>query len=395
MKKIYLIAYLLVITISVFAQNNKEDSLKKSLSAITASTIQKLLPQITAKSPNVSGLERHGDYPVNMYSGLANIEIPLYEIKIGNLVVPVKLAYHASGNKVIDNASWVGLGWSLVGDYTISRNVRGLADEKDFSNNNSLLQNNLQPLPQIIFCLTDQLKTDFTSYVNNGRDAERDIFTYHTPNNTNSFVILPNQTGVIWQEADKSIFSYSGALQNLSILDESGIKYTYETPDVTVSPSSGTGDVSAWHIKEIQGAKATDKIKFLYQANNAFNITGDIVDSEVYYTDISGANASTIPGGFQGNFNTPNTPGISSQLLKEIIFPMGKVVFVPSTTDREDNLGKSLEAVEIYGFNSLTNIYTLLKKYTFTYVYRQRTATYAGNVVLFLDRINLIDLFLK
>ena len=214
MKKIYLTASLLVFAIFTFAQKAPKDSLKISPSALTAGDVQKLLPQITAKSPNVSGLERHGDYPVNMYSGLANIEIPLYEVKIGNLVVPVKLAYHASGNKVTDNASWVGLGWSLVGDYVITRNVRGLADERDFTNNNSLLQNNLQSLPQIISCLTDPLKTDFTAYVNGNKDAERDIFTYHTPSKTNSFVILPNQTGVIWQEADKSIFSYSGALKN-------------------------------------------------------------------------------------------------------------------------------------------------------------------------------------
>lgn len=391
MKKIYLFAYLLVVTITAFAQKAPKDSLKNSPSALTAGDIQKLLPQITAKSPNVAGLERHGDYPVNMYSGLPNIEIPLYEIKVGNLVVPVKLAYHASGNKVTDNASFVGLGWSLVGDYVVSRNVRGLADERDFTNNNSLLQNNLQSLPQNISCLTDALKTDFTLYINGGKDAERDIFTYHTPNKSNSFVILPNQTGIIWQEADKSILSYSGALQNLSLLDEDGIKYLYETPETTVMPSSGTGDVSAWHLKEIQGVKATDKIQFSYQANNEFNFTGDIVDSEVYHTDISGVNATTISGGFQGNFNTPNTPGVSPQFLKEIIFPSGKVVFVLSTDDRQDNLGKSLEAIEIYGFNTSTNVYTLLKKYIFTYVYKQRIATFTGNVVMFLDKIDLVS----
>jgi hypothetical protein len=391
MKKIYLTAILLVFSVLAFAQKIPKDSLKKSPSALTAGDVQKLLPQTTAKSPNVSALERHGNYPVNMYAGLPNIEIPLYEIKVGNLVVPVKLSYHASGNKVSDNASLVGLGWSLVGDYFISRNVRQLADEKDFANNNSLLQNNLQTLPQFITCLTTQLKTDFALYVNGGKDAERDIFTYHTPKKTNSFVILPNQTGVIWQEADKSIFSYLGDLETLSILDEDGIKYLYETPDVTVSPSSGTGDVSAWHLKEIQGVKATDKIQFVYQANTAFNFTGDIVDTEVYHTDVGGADASTISGGFQGNFNTPNTPGVSSQLLKEIVFPSGKVVFVLSTADRQDNLGKSLEAVEIYGFNVSTNQYVLQKKYTFTYIYKQRIATYTGNVVLFLDKVNLVN----
>ena len=136
----------MVLTIISFAQKVSKDSLKNNLSSLTNGDVQRLLPQITAKSPNVSGLERHGDYPVNMYAGLPNIEIPIYEIKVGNLVVPIKLAYHASGNKVTDNASFVGLGWSLVGDYVVTRNLRGLADERDFSNSNSLLQKNLQPL---------------------------------------------------------------------------------------------------------------------------------------------------------------------------------------------------------------------------------------------------------
>lgn len=43
--------------------------------------------------------------------------------------VPIGLSYHAGGIKVEDNASSVGLGWSLRAGGTVSRTVRGLPDE--------------------------------------------------------------------------------------------------------------------------------------------------------------------------------------------------------------------------------------------------------------------------
>jgi len=392
MKKIYLFACLLVITMTAFAQKMPKDSLRKSASALASGDVQKLLPQITPKSPNVTGLERHGDYPVSMYSGLANIEIPLYEIKVGNLIVPLKLSYHSSGNKVNDNASFVGLGWSLGGgDYILSRNIRGKADEEDYANGNSMLQNDLPTLAQLGGCLTTQLKADLNQYVNFGKDIERDIFSYHTPSKSNSFVLLPNQTGVIWQEADKSIFSYTGALQNLTLRDENGTQYAFNTAEQTTSSLTGSGQHNtAWHLNSMQAIKATDKILFSYQANSTFSFTGEVIDTEVYHTDISGSNASSISMGLQSKVTTTDAPSVVAQLLQEITFPTGKINFILSTADRQDNLGKSLDAIEIYGYNISTNQYNLIKKYTFTYIYRQRTDSYSGDVVMFLDKVNLV-----
>ncbi len=147
MKLGFLLLLLGSITFPVLSQKNPKDTLKTT--SLTASQAQKLLPQITPKSPNVASLEKFSHYLVNLYSGLPSIEIPLYEIKVGSISVPIKLSYHASGNKVNENASWVGLGWSLTGDYTIGRNIRGRADETDYVSSASLLQNNLPTLSQV------------------------------------------------------------------------------------------------------------------------------------------------------------------------------------------------------------------------------------------------------
>lgn len=84
--------------------------------------------------PSVAAFIQYGTYPVDLSSGLPNISIPLYTISAGNLNLPLTLMYHAGGIKVDEEASWVGLGWSINYGGMISRKIHGLPDEmEDFS----------------------------------------------------------------------------------------------------------------------------------------------------------------------------------------------------------------------------------------------------------------------
>lgn len=84
-------------------------------------------PQATA--PGIGSLMKQVDYPVSLYTGLVNIEIPLYEIIEGDIRFPISLQYHASGLKVFDFDGQVEAGWSLSSDFCISRRVEGLQDD--------------------------------------------------------------------------------------------------------------------------------------------------------------------------------------------------------------------------------------------------------------------------
>jgi YD repeat-containing protein len=53
----------------------------------------------------------------------------LYELKERDLKVPIFLSYHASAHKVEDQASRVGLGWSVSAGGMVTRTIRGLPDE--------------------------------------------------------------------------------------------------------------------------------------------------------------------------------------------------------------------------------------------------------------------------
>lgn len=67
--------------------------------------------------------------PVTLYSGIPGISVPLHNISAYGMNVPIELRYNASGIKVEQLSSKVGLGWSLNAGGLITREVRGYPDE--------------------------------------------------------------------------------------------------------------------------------------------------------------------------------------------------------------------------------------------------------------------------
>ena len=85
---------------------------------------------ILPASPDVSALLKYIKTPVNYYTGIPDISIPLYTIQEGNLELPIVLRYHAGGIKVSEISSWVGAGWTLdVGGF-VGHEVNGIDDSK-------------------------------------------------------------------------------------------------------------------------------------------------------------------------------------------------------------------------------------------------------------------------
>lgn len=81
------------------------------------------------KSPESSSFQKYGDIPVGEYTGTASIAVPLYSIQNKDLQLPINLSYHASGIKVSQEATWVGLGWDLVPGGRITLQIRGGYDK--------------------------------------------------------------------------------------------------------------------------------------------------------------------------------------------------------------------------------------------------------------------------
>ncbi|MBP7358903.1 MAG: RHS repeat protein [Prevotella sp.] len=87
----------------------------KTISAVTSNdkyTVK--MPDFPYKSPEAAAFQKYGEYNFSEYTGTPNISVPLYTIQDRDLEIPLNLTYDASGIKVDQEASWVGLGWNLL-----------------------------------------------------------------------------------------------------------------------------------------------------------------------------------------------------------------------------------------------------------------------------------------
>src|SRR5688572_4729568 len=89
--------------------------------------------------PEVHGFEPIGTSDmVDLFSGDFTYNIPLLDVD----GYPVNLSYH-SGISMDQEASWVGLGWSL-NPGVVNRSIRGVPD--DFSSNDKIIkESNVRP----------------------------------------------------------------------------------------------------------------------------------------------------------------------------------------------------------------------------------------------------------
>ena len=93
--------------------------------AVICNAQQIKLPEIIPPSPTSLQFQRYGDYPVNHFTGVPGISIPIFTIKEGDIEVPITLSYHASGARPDDVSGFVGLGWVLNTGGMITRTVHG------------------------------------------------------------------------------------------------------------------------------------------------------------------------------------------------------------------------------------------------------------------------------
>ncbi len=80
-------------------------------------------------SPTASELGKYGEVPVSLYNGTPQVNMPITQISGNDMAMPVSLSYNASGVKVNQIASWVGLGFSLSAGGVITREIRDQPDD--------------------------------------------------------------------------------------------------------------------------------------------------------------------------------------------------------------------------------------------------------------------------
>jgi len=80
-------------------------------------------------SPNAASIGKFGDIQMNLYTGRANVAVPIFNISEKGIPLNINLAYDTGGVKVSEMPSWVGQNWTLNTGGVISRSIKGLPDE--------------------------------------------------------------------------------------------------------------------------------------------------------------------------------------------------------------------------------------------------------------------------
>lgn len=101
-----------------------------NLSNVNAQQSQQV---VSFPSPTAASLGTYGDIPVAYYTGVPDISIPFYDIKLNNLTVPIKLSYHTHNVKPELHPGWTGMGWSVLSGGAITRIVHRRPDEHNVS----------------------------------------------------------------------------------------------------------------------------------------------------------------------------------------------------------------------------------------------------------------------
>ena len=91
------------------------------------------LPNFQKLTPEASALGQYGKYHSSGYSGVPSISVPLFSISSSGFTMPAELCYDASGIKVDQQATYVGLGWNLMIGGSIRQIVCGNNDFYDYS----------------------------------------------------------------------------------------------------------------------------------------------------------------------------------------------------------------------------------------------------------------------
>jgi hypothetical protein len=276
------------------------------------------IPQIIPSSPQSQIFEKYLNHPVTEYNGIPQIEIPLYEISIKGLTIPVTLSYHAGGIKYKQYDGDIGLGWSInIGGYRVTRSIYGRDDEEyaiySQSEANRYLSGSEGPGKKDLYLAKVGLSsmqtamdfiqgTDFYPL----QDSEYDQFSYMLPSTNGQFLIIDRSKGTIQkfeENLDKvkltNVTANSSLLDSILITDKSGFLYylggKVNPNPIPVNPwrdllveyvSNETAMKSAWPLKKIK-SPFNETISFEYISNQATEksfINSSIIASAATFT---------------------------------------------------------------------------------------------------------------
>jgi Family of unknown function (DUF5977) len=355
------------------------------------------IPKVVPPSPDAAALQKYGDIPISAYTGTPNISIPLYEIKSGNISIPISISYNASGIKVADESSRVGLGWVLNAGGVISRSVVG-GDDFEFQtysyNNQTTFE--IPKAPRfdqaqnynikegcnvtlsgygINYTIPSNIFSDGGNY-----DLQPDQYSYNFNGHSGKFILRRNRDAVLNNKEKIDIKVLGSDATSWEIKTPDGVLYKFEQFETYVDYGGGGGPhKSSWYLTKIISATGRT-VDFLYSSNSAYiHSAGSYFESKPGANLAANTSGSTVASPF--TYYSAAVPGkwYTNLYLSKIVFDNGEVQF-NYLSDRLDISGDvRLTNIQVYSKKQGEPVNQLIKTWTFSQSYFEGSNLGGGN----------------
>lgn len=414
----------------------KKVNIIKSFQLITLFTSINIIAQqsisLNVQTPEIYNLGLYGTYPVDFSTGVPQIDIPLYTVESGSLKLPISASYHASGIKINQEASNIGLGWVLNAGGAIYRTLKDIPDEE--VNFGFLYTGNTIPIYDNIFNDQTEIDMNHISYpVSNSvgnndllksyygtltlmggesgwhKDKSPDLFSIITNLGLSGEFVLNNNLKFVSSEFEPQNLNVDLPNRKIMIKDKEGNSYIFgmslkneeafeSITDIITGyysniPIRQISHIKTWYLTDVISSNKKDTIHFQYK-NTLGYVDSDIVETKQV------ASAITHEGSY-GPFKSQIDYKYSGlKTLEKITFKNGYILF-DLKYDRQDkynysNDPQNLNLPRISGFTVYNSIGTVIQKIEFdnnTYFHKSNgsIATVSSNLTksLKLDGIKL------
>ncbi|MBC7688262.1 MAG: hypothetical protein H7211_08800 [Aquabacterium sp.] len=342
------------------------------------------LVSLTPPSPNAQAFQKYGDIPISAYTGVPDISIPVYTIKFRDISVPINISYHASGIKVAEEASNVGLGWALNAGGLITRNIIGTDDfgsgnyfnsgtlnVMDFSDGQGPTQGVIRGcnVPMFNKTIPNQptlYNYDVTKYLTSSPAVEfqPDQYYYNFPGHSGKFILKRNMQVVLQKQDPIQITCMNATGSIWQIKSAEGFIYDFTLTETYFDNGTGT-HTTGWYLTKITSPTG-NQVTFNYTPISnyvvpigSYSETRDDWDEGVPIA-ANGSQPTTNTGTHAGQI-----PGkqYSSMVLSSIDFTNGKVMFNYSGGRTDLPNDQKLDSVSIYSQGALQPFKTVAFQY--------------------------------
>lgn len=330
-------------------------------------------------SPEVASLGKFVDFPTGAYTGVPDISIPLHIVKYKGQTIPLTLNYHASGIKVDQEASWVGLGWdffsggfisqAIIGNkqeqYYTDADFRALPGYTDFKARFQVAPGNYVSLKEKNIgagwncVLQNENEGMLIHYMKMYGLGAPDVYSFSFPGGGGKFILDPDtQEPVILKKDGAFIILKQGTTheEGWKIKSPDGHEYTFDKMGVGYIGAGNGRSTITWKLTKIKSPDGTE-ITFEYATSQ---LTETVQFGE---TLVSAVNPYQPEDPYHRNSSIAYTEDF---YLTKIVTPLEIIDFVlESRVDLEGESVKRLKEVVIK--DAISQIRT--KSFEFNYEY--------------------------